>query len=74
MGLGANIVADVSAWSTDIEKLLAGLAPGLGTAEEALAAISNVAKVISAFQTEMNTPAMQNASVNEGDLEKLEGP
>jgi hypothetical protein len=64
MGLGTDIVQDVSGWTANIEKLLTGLAPGLGTAEEAFAAVSNVAKVIALWQADLNTPALQNASVN----------
>jgi len=58
----STIVQDVEGWAADAEQLLTAAIPGLTAYTDTVAAIDKVATVLSNYQTEANTPAMQNAS------------
>lgn len=61
----STVLADVAEWGSDAEKLLASATPVLGEIEAGFNSLTAVAKLLTQWNTDMQTPAMVNASVAE---------
>jgi hypothetical protein len=57
-----SLLATIESWAADAEQAATAAVPVLGAASNALAAISNVAKLLDGFREAVQAPAMVNAS------------